>query len=201
MRVKLSWGAKASVVAGGMVLSLLFVPVTTSLGQGIHENILVGWEGRYDQFSHQYYCRFLMSGGTSLDVRAAGFSPRLLVHRGHGEFWTTALDPLPVIEAAQRTNPTAVEEDLGTRANVADPLSPFPGRPVAYSAAFLQALSKMEWNPEAVGGPNIPPHRVPVNRLTNGVLQIDTRPDNNTLKQLMPGQTPLSLRALWHPAH
>lgn len=198
MRPKLGWGAKVGLTAAGMVTMLLFIPIRTSLGQGIHENVLVGWQGRYDRYSHQYYLRFLISGGQRTDVPLrAGFSPRLLTHRGAGEFWLTDRNSLPVLKAAYRQDPRDIEQDLGTRANVADPASPFPGRPVAYSATFLQALTRMHFNPRQVGGPNIPPGRVPWSQLPAGVLQIDTRADNNTLRQLRPQQTPKPLQSLW----
>lgn len=194
--IKWGFGAKATVAAGGMVALMMFIPVTTSLGQGIHENILLGWQGRYDHLTGQYYLRFLISGGGSQDIRLTSFPKKDLVHRGAGEFWTTRPDALGAIRAAFRENPHAVEQDLGTRANVADRISPFPGRPAAYDASFLEAMTRMHFNSKEVGGPNIPPGAIDWHRLPEGVLQIDTLADSNTLHQLYPGETPVPLQVL-----
>ncbi len=194
--IKWGFGAKAGVAAGSMVALLMFIPVTTSLGQGIHENIVLGWRGRYDLQSGQYYLRFLLSGGGSQDIRLTSFPKQDLVHRGRGEFWTTRLDALAPIRVAFHENPHAVEQDLGTRANVADRISPFPGRPAAYDASLLEAMTRMHFNPREVGGPNIPPGAIDWHRLPDGVLQIDTLADSNTLHQIYPGAMPIPLKFL-----
>ncbi|NMP23386.1 hypothetical protein [Sulfobacillus harzensis] len=193
--VKLGFGAKAALAAGSMVALLLVIPVTTSLGQGVRENVVDSWQGRYDHLTGQYYIRFLLSNGESQDIRLTGFPQKDLTHRGPGEFWTTPKDVLAVIRAAYHQEPNQLEQDLGTRANVADRLSPFPGRPAAYSAAFLNALTRRHFNPRVVGGPNIPPGVLDWNTIPDGVLQIDTLADSNTLHQLKPGQMPPALES------
>lgn len=195
--MQLSWGTKVGLAAAGLVMSLFFIPIPTNLHQVSNENILVGWQGRYDALSHQYYCRFLLSGGRYTDIRIDRFSRRWLVHRGSREFWTTRSNAVGVLQAAYRFNPTAVEQDLGTRANVFSPSTPFPASPVAYTASVINAMSRMRFNPQTVGGPNIPPDRVPVARLPGHLLQIDTLVNDSQLRQLSPGRTPRPLAALW----
>lgn len=183
--------------AGGMVAVLMFVPVRTSLGQGIHENIVTGWVGRYDHLSHQYFCRIETQNGVELDIPIPRLPSKLFINRGAGEFWTTGSDQVSVLRAAFHAHPHMLEEDLGTRANVADRLSPFPGRPVAYRQSFLESLSRRHFNPRVVGGPNIPPTTRVWGSLPDGLLQIDTRADNNTLVQLRPGEVPAPLEQVW----
>ena len=200
MSIRLSWGVKVGMTAAGMVAMLMFVPVRTSLGQGIHENIVTGWVGRYDHLSHQYFCRIETQNGVELDIPIPRLPSKLLTNRGHGEFWTTGSDKVRVLTAAFHAHPHMLEEDLGTRANVADRLSPFPGRPVAYRQSFLESLSRLHFNPRRVGGPNIPPTTRHWGPLTDGLLQIDTRADNNTLVQLRPGEVPAPLE-VWRRQH
>lgn len=194
MRLKLGWAAQVGLVAGGLLLAALVVPVPTSLGQGISENVLVGWEGRYDHLSDQYYCRFLMQGGSVEDVRMTAFPRSWIIYRGPWEFWTTAQDLLGVLKLAYQENPHAVEEDLGTRNNVARPATPFPGSPVAYSEGLLKAMAHKRFNPCSVGGPDIPPGSVLDHRLFRKKLQIDTSTDNNTLRQCQVREMPAPLK-------
>lgn len=184
------WGARVLIVPAGMVVALLFVPVPTSLGDGTAENVLTGWQGIYDQMSHQYSCRFLLQGGGYHDVLSTSFPQSWLVSR-RGEFLVTRSDLPGIMSHAAVRHPREVEQNLGTFNNVSAVLRPFPGEPVAFSAALLQSLARQHWNPRSVGGPNIPPTSD-----AETILQIDTRVDNDRLVQLSPGAMPRPLRAL-----
>jgi hypothetical protein len=90
---------------------------------------------------------------------------------------------------------------MGTRNNIFTPFTPFPGNPVSFSMSMLSTLANNHVNPDQFGGPDIPPGSVPLSHLNSGMLQIDTRANANTFKQLKPGQMPLELSYLIHKFH
>lgn len=193
MELRWGWGMKVSLMAAAMVAALFVVPVPTTLQQGTRENVIQGFQGRYDHLSGQYYVRFTLTRGWE-DMRLPqGFPQRWLTHRPSGEFWSTAPDDVAVLLWAHRVQPRQLCQALGTWDNVAEPGHPFPGRPVAFSASLLKKLSRLHWNPDVVGGPDIPPD---LDFPVSGVLQIDTAPDNNRLVQLPPGAMPAPLKAM-----
>lgn len=195
MQLKLGWGAKIGVAAGALVLALLFVPVPTSLGN-TGENVLTGWQGVYDQYSHVYACRFLFGHDRYNEVVMTAFPQRWLIRPGGGEFAVTRIDPPGLLRLAFLEHPHQVEKNLGTWHNVAAPMVPFPGRPLAYSPRFLHAMAAMGFNPNTVGGPDIPPN-LGVSRAVHGEpLQIDTGSDNNRLVQLHPGEMPEPMKMM-----
>lgn len=195
MKIHIGWTARVFLAASLMVLAMMFVPLTTSLGQGIQEDVVTGWVGRYDHDTGAIYCRIELLGGGYHDIVITDMPRRDFAHRGSGEFWTTPDDMLAIIRRAYILHPRAVEQDLGTRDNVERPSTPFPGNPVAYSTPFLRSLARHHWNPMAFGGPDIPPGSVPWATLSHGNLPIDTLGDMNTLHQCDPGRVPPSLMA------
>ena len=189
MQLKWGWGAKIGLISAGLVSSLMLMPIPTSLHEGVPEQVVVWWTGIYDHFTGQYDCRFLLTQGFS-DVPIHRFPQRWLTSRGKGEFWHTPHDSPQLLMLAYRQNPAGVEQQLGTRDNVAGWLNPFPGAPVAYAAPILRAMAKDGWNPRAAGGPDIPPRLAAAG---SEPLQIDTQSNGTALLQLKPGQRPLAL--------
>ena len=194
--MKLEWGARvlgaAALLAGLMVI----IPVPTSLGDGTPERILTGWQGGYRPDTGETFCRFVFQNGGYEDIPAAVPRSAFKASRSRTVWWT-APDLPGVLHEAARQHPHRVERVLGTWDNVAGPLHPFPGRPVAYSAPLIQAMAQHRFNPRSVGGPDIPPGSVGKEILASGLLQIDTRSDNNRLRQLMPGGRPALLKRLY----
>lgn len=192
MRSEYRWVATVFLVPACFTVLMLFVPIPTSLGDGTDENVLTGWQGFYDRFSHRSFCRFWFKGGNYHDVGATPFFRRWLSVHDSSEFLATPLDVPGVILHAYGRHPRAVEQNLGTYNNVQILGRPFPASPVAYSAGLMRSLSRRKWNPKNAGGPNIPPgwwysHR----------LQIDTRRNNNSLIQLLPQEMPRPLKQEW----
>lgn len=192
---RVSWRIKTLLIPAWLVGALLVWPVPTSLGDGTEENVLNRWQGVYDRTTAQYLCRFEFVGGGYQDVLADPWPTRWVVHeKGDTDF--TAPDLPGVIRRAWYRDPAGVKTNLGTWDNVAGFLRPFPARPVAYSRALVKALSRVNFNPALVGGPDL--HPLPWLASHMGpLLQIDTRSDNDRLVQLQPGQCPRPMRALW----
>lgn len=195
MQLKWGWGTKIGVISACLVSSLMVMPMPTSLHEGISEQVVVGWEGVYDHVTGQYECRFLLTQGF-VDVPIRQFPQKWLTSKGRGEFWHTSHDVPELLVLAHRQNAAGVEQQLGTRDNVAGWLNPFPGAPVAYADPMLRAMAHAEWNPRLAGGPDIPPRSIASAHAEP--LQIDTRSNGAGLLQLKPGQRPVSLTATRH---
>ncbi len=190
MQLKWGWGAKMGVISAGLVSILMLRPMPTSLHEGISEQVVVGWEGVYDHVTGQYVCRFLLTQGFA-DVPIRDFPRQWLTRKGRGEFWHTAHDVPELLMLAHRQNPAGIEQQLGTRDNVAGWLNPFPGAPVAYADPMLRAIAQSDWNPRLAGGPDIPPQLAGM--VHAELLQIDTQSNGAGLWQLKPGQRPVAL--------
>lgn len=199
--IKKSWLKSNSMVVpivGAVVILVLIMlfPMSTSLGQGINEGIVNGFEGVYDPGDQLYNLRFLYQGGAYVDVPmnklpAADFTN----HSQQGQ-WTTSLNYLPALQAGYQRDPNQVRAELGTRNNVATFANPWPGKPIGYTVQFLKGLSAQNINPMQFGGPNIPPGSVPYSKLSGGVLQIDTASNGNTIIQTKTGMVPEVLQSL-----
>lgn len=194
--MELGWTGRAVAIAGLLTVGVMVIPTPTSLGQGISEVIITGWQGQYIPANHKFRLRILYGNGSSYSFPMASL-PLKDFSRHQSKFsWLTPNNYVPALKAAYTQSRSALDQQLGTNNNVATMFSPFPGNPVAYSAGFMRVLAQKHINPAQFGGPNIPPHAVPLSKMK--LLQIDTKADNNTLIQLVPGQTPPALRALNH---
>ncbi len=178
-----------------LVLMVIF-PLTTSLGQGVNENIITGFEGVYVVQSHQYYARFFYEGGSQEEIPIRTLSAIVLTKHSSSALWYTVLDNPVVLMAAYQENAQQLERVLGTYYNAPGIAAPFPRSPVGYASLFLQVLATKKVNPATYGGPDIPPGSVPYRKLGNGVLHVDTLQDGNTITQCKPGQIPPQLMAL-----
>lgn len=195
MRIRLGWTGSVFLGAALLTVGGLFVPMTTSLGQGINETVVTGWDGQYVPADQSYHFRVVNVTGSFKSAMRPLPVADFPLHLSSFS-WLTRKDFVPAIKAAIAANPHMVEQELGTYQNVAGPLSPFPADPVAYSTAFLKDLAAAHINPASFGGPDIPPGSVPYGKLTGGILHIDTKSDDNTLIQCHPGQIPAELAAL-----
>ncbi len=93
-------------------------------------------------------------------------------------------DSIGAIEAAFKANSTGVEHALGTfNSDV----------PIAYSSDLINYMTRMDFNPAVVGGPNITPGSVTPAMMPNGYLLIDKIGSDGWAVQLIPGQTPAAL--------
>lgn len=183
----------------GAVLILILVslfPMSTSIGQGINEGIINGFEGVYDPVDHLYNLRFLYQDGSYVDIPMNSLPVADYSNHSQQSLWVTPLDYIPALQAGYQKDPNQVRDQLGTRNNVASFGHPFPGKPIAYTVTFLKAISAEQMNPKEFGGPNIPPGSVPYNKLSGGMLQIDTQSNANTIVQVQPGMTPPVLQSL-----
>lgn len=172
------------------------VPLHSSLGQGVDEVVVVGWRGVHDQSTGTYAVRILHADGSFVDSPLPRVASRLFT-RSSGAGMRMTPDDLPfLLILAYKTDPRTLESALGTYGNAASFFSPFPTYPVAYSAGFLRALALRKFNPERVGGPDIPPGSVPLTRLSGGMLPVDTGSDANTIVQCQPGEMPPALRRM-----
>lgn len=184
----------------GAAVALLFlamlVPLTGSLGQGIRENVVVGFQGVYQPNNHQYKLRVEYSDKTYHEI-AMNKLPQseFITHTRSGDV-LTKMDDAAALRAAKQADAKALEEHLGTRNNVPGFMHPFSGKPVGYSTQFLRGLTKNKINPKLYGGPNIVPGSVPYKKLPGGVLHVDTLSHGNTLTQCHPGETPPQLSAV-----
>lgn len=188
-------------VSALLTIGVIFVPMTTSLGQNITEANVTGWQGEYEADTQQFKLRMeTPNPQTTVVVNMAPLPLKdFSIHRG--ENWYTPVDTKAPMQAAMADDPHLLEQALGTRNNVFTPLTPFPGNPVAYSVGMLKTLAKNRINPDQFGGPNIPPGSVPVSHLSDGMLQIDTQANADTFRQLKPGQMPPELSALIKEYH
>lgn len=187
-----------SVIGVAVVLVVLVAvfPMTNSLGQGVDEQIVVGWQGAMDPVNHTYRLRMNYSDGTYTDVPMNPLPQSEFSNHTSNEQWFTPPGDVAALQHAFQADPHHLERVLGTRRNVSTVFHLFASAPVAYSISFLKFLAKNNINLSRYGGPDIPPGTVPYNQLPGGVLQIDTKVDGNTLVQCEPGQMPLILKAM-----
>ncbi|KYP80011.1 hypothetical protein [Ferroacidibacillus organovorans] len=184
------------IVAALLLIATMFYPVSTSLGQGINENVISRFAGVYNISSHQFVLAFYNQNTEQGEVPIAPL-PLSLFHASAIPNQRVTQDDLPaLLTDAMQTNATLLEQELGTNYNAPGFLAPFPHSPVAYTVSFLKDLAKQKMNLAAFGGPNIPPGSVPYGKLPGGVLHIDTKADGNVIAQCQPGQTPPVLKAL-----
>lgn len=183
-------------VSAILTMGVIFVPMTTSLGQNITEANVTGWQGEYETDTHEFKLRMeTLNPQTTVVVNMEALPVKdFTLHKGSN--WYTPLDTKAPMQAAMAQNPHLLDQSLGTRNNVFTPLTPFPGNPVSFSVGMLTTLAKNHINPDQFGGPDIPPGSVPVSHLTDGMLQIDTLANADTFKQLKPGQKPPELSYL-----
>ncbi len=185
-RVEWWWG-----IALALVLLVIAIPMRTSLGQGIEEFQVVNWQGEYQVDTGHFFLR--VNGAASAPIRIPTASMPIRYFTQHrGLTWFTEPNLPAVMQKAFATHPRQVESALGTHDNVFTMRAVFPRQPVAYTAGFLRALKGMGINPKVWGGPDVPPRGVPIH---DRILQIDTRPDVDTLVQCAPGAMPPELQA------
>jgi hypothetical protein len=181
------------VVAGILLLLAVVFPMTTSLGQGVDPHVVVGWQGVYNPQSHTYRFRVNYQDGTYDEspmkpLPVAAFSQ----HKADG-LWLTGLNDVAALKSGYEQSPGDIANDFGTHRNVPSLFAPFAQKPIAFSKSFVESLAALKLNLKDFGGPNIVPGSVPVAKLKNDILQIDTLADGNTLHQCEPGQTPAAL--------
>ncbi|PWI57401.1 hypothetical protein [Sulfoacidibacillus thermotolerans] len=187
-------------VASVLFVLCLFVPLTTSLGQGIHERDLVSWRGIDHLDSGQTQIEFVYQGEPVLDLPLQNVPHKwfhIPVSRTLAE---TSIDSVSVLSALYKVHPHLVQGIMGTYGNIESITNIFPHYPVSYSTALLKELAIKHINPDQFGGPDIPPGSVPYSMLKDGVLHIDTLPDDNTLVQCAPGAVPNELLTITHQA-
>lgn len=201
LKVKLNWMNSMGfviVVALILVLGSLIVPMRTSLGQGIDERVLMGWYGVYNIDTGKYYFRVSFADGSYKETAMKPIDKHYFTHKTDNNTLMTNENLLPVIEAAYAADNRAVATDLGTYNNAPGFLHPFSDEPVAYDPNLVKAMASLNFNPKSVGGPDIPPGSVPLDRLNGGSLQIDTKANGNTIRQCHPGEIPPQLLQLQH---
>lgn len=190
------WSESTALAIGVAVVLLIgayLFPMHTSLGQGIDERLVVGWQAVMVPDTNVQYYRMEFQDGSFLQYPIRGVPTQWFVKRTPDSDLATKLNLVPVAEIAFKQNPRGVEHTLGTWANVPSLFHPFNEEPIAYTPAFLNALQSIGFNPARIGGPNLPPGSLGTTSLTGGVLHIDTQPNGNTIKQCSPGQTPAVL--------
>ncbi len=184
------------IVPAVLLLMMVIFPLTTSLGQGVNENVITGFVGVYVVGSHQYYARFYYQGGSEEEIPIRSLNAKSFVRRSSSSMWFTVMDNPIALSAAYQQNSRQLQRVLGTYYNAPGIAAPFPRSPVGYAGHFLQVMAVQKINPATYGGPDIPPGSVPYRKLENGVLHVDTLQDGNTIAQCQPGQIPPQLMAL-----
>ncbi|KUO96276.1 hypothetical protein [Ferroacidibacillus organovorans] len=196
MRVNTSSVTFMVIVAALLLVATMFYPISTSLGQGVNENVISRFAGVYNQSSHLFVLAFYNQNTEQGEVPLSPL-PLSLFHPSSVPNQMVTQNDLPVLLTdAMQSHATLLEQELGTHYNAPGFLAPFPHSPVAYTVTFLKDLAKQKINLAAFGGPNIPPGSVPYQKLPGGVLHIDTKADGNVIAQCQPGQTPPVLKAL-----
>ncbi len=203
VRVKTKFGWTNSmgfVIAVAIILLIgaLIVPMRTSLGQGIDERVIDAWYGVYNIDTGKYYFHVSFADGSYRETPMNPIAKSYFVTKANNNTLMTQKNLIPVIEAAYAADKTAVQTDLGTYDNAPAVFHPFSNEPVAYSVGLLQAMTQAHFNPESVGGPDVPPGSVPLAKLGGGSLQIDTQVNGNTIRQCKPGEVPFQLVQLQH---
>jgi hypothetical protein len=183
-------------VAVALLVVAMLIPLAGSLGQGIQEDVIVGFQGVYQPGNHQYKLRIEYSDKSYQEIPMSKLPQSQFVEHARSGDVLTKMDVPDALKAAQEADLRALQEHLGTRNNVTGFMHPFSSKPVGYSTAFLRALAKNKINPKTYGGPSIVPGSVPYTKLPGGVLHIDTLSHGNSLAQCKPGQTPPQLAAL-----
>lgn len=182
-------------IAALLLAAGLFIHVPTALGQDIAEHLVTGWQGVYQPSDEQSFLEVFYQGDNPVLIPIGNLPQSWFTKKGPHQ-WETTLDDPRVIRLYASSHLGSLQEMLGTRNNVASLSVIFPAGPVAYTSGLLQAMTRLKLNPDAFGGPNIPPGSVPIHQLTNGLLHIDTAVNNNTLTQCAPSQMPQELRTL-----
>ena len=196
LRVKTNSMAFVLIVAVLLLVVAFVFPMKTSLGQGIDEHIIVDWRGGYNPNTDQGFFRVDYSDGTYRDIPAGKLMLSQYNQHVDPATWLTPPYLQNALGAAYHSNKVGLKRLLGTNDNAPSVFHPFPQAPVAYSKALLTVLNRENINLSQFGGPNIPPNSVPMEKLTGGILQIDTAADGNTLAQCLPGAIPSQLQAL-----
>ncbi len=176
----------------------LFIPLTSSLGQGITERVILSWRGLDNLTTGQTSLQIQYQGDPAVDLVLPTVSRNLFSVPLSSSLVATPIDNVAIIEALYKVHPHLVESLLGTYGNVESITNIFPHYPVAFPVSTLKTLGAMKVNPDLFGGPDIPPGSVPYAHLIGGVLHIDTLPDQNTLVQCAPGVLPYELVSLNH---
>lgn len=184
-RVEWWWG-----IALALVLLVIAIPMRTSLGQGIQEFQVVNWQGEYQVDTGHFFLRVNGATNAPIQIRIPSMPTRYFTQH-QGLNWFTMPNLRPVMQKAFAAHPSQVESALGTHDNVFTMDAVFPRQPVAYTPGFLRALKRMGVNPMVWGGPDVPPRGWAIHDRT---LQIDTRPDRDTLVQCAPGVMPPELQ-------
>ncbi|QQE77499.1 hypothetical protein GI364_16325 [Alicyclobacillus sp. SO9] len=184
------------VAAVVLLIVAMLIPLAGSLGQGIQEDVIVGFQGVYQPGNHQYKLRIEYSDKSYQEIPMKKLPQGLFVNRARSGDVLTAMNVPAALKAASQADEKGLQEHLGTRNNVTAFMHPFSSKPVGYSAKFLRGLASNKINPKTYGGPDIVPGTVPYAKLPGGVLHIDTLSHGNSLAQCKPGQTPPQLAAL-----
>lgn len=184
-RVEWWWG-----IALALVLLVIAMPMRTSLGQGIEEFKVLNWQGEYQVDTGHFFLRVNGAASAPIRIRIPSMPTRDFTQH-QALTWFTKPNLPSVMQKAFETHPQQVESALGTHDNVFTMHAVFPRQPVAYTAGFLRALKRMGVNPKVWGGPDVPPRGLAIH---DTILQIDTRPDADTLVQCGPGVMPPELQ-------
>lgn len=179
-----------------LLIGAYIVPMTTSLGQGVDEHVVTGWQAGMDRISGKEMLIVNHSGEAPSAVPIEGLPKSLFTIPKNDGTVLTPLNQVSILMDAYRQAPQAVEEQFGTHNNAPRLFHPFSNEPIAYSAGFLKTLSKLNLNPDTFGGPDIPPNVYSYTNLPSGQLQIDTRENANTILQCQPGEAPSVLKEL-----
>lgn len=174
-----------------LVLSFV-IPMRSSLAQGIDENVAVSWQGVIVSGSNTEYYRMNYSDGHFLEVPIHGLPVTMFTETLPDGSKATKANLESVMLVAYKVNPQGLDKTLGTYGNVPAPFRPFSEYPIAYSSKLVNVLANENINPADFGGPDIPPGSITAKKLSGGVLQIDTKRNQNTLIQCKPGQSPPS---------
>lgn len=183
------------IIAASLFVVGLSIHVPTALGQGIDENAIESWQGIYEPTSQEYFLQVNYAGAPA-GIYPVNAMPLSWFHKASSERLSTTLDDPRVMTLVYKSNRSLVETLLGTKDNVSAFLVVFPAAPVSYTVPFLRALSALDVNPASFGGPDIPPHALPLSRLKGSVLHVDTQINENTLVQCLPGEMPPQLQAM-----
>lgn len=176
-----------------LLLGSYAVPMRASLGQGISEHIVDGWQATLNPKTGEETLQILHDHEIPAEIRLQGLPASNFTQTSPDGMRKTAVNQLDAIKLAYQQSPQQIEIVLGTYKNAPGVFHPFSSQPIAYSKTFLNNLSKMNVNPKVFGGPDIPPNTVAVAKLSSGILQIDTKANGNTIVQCQPGQKPQQL--------